>query len=53
MVNEYDAFLCGIGDRSYLCWTLYPEISCVVEYSADFIDESDIRRVAESVISLK
>ena len=30
MVNEYDAFLCEIGDRSYLCWTLSPEISCVI-----------------------
>lgn len=23
-VNEYDAFLCEMGERSYLCWTLSP-----------------------------
>ena len=22
-VNEYNAFLCELGDRSYLYWTLY------------------------------
>ncbi len=48
-VNEYDAFLCKIEDRSYLCWTISPEISCVIEYSADAIDEADIFRMAESV----
>ena len=49
MVNEYDAFLCEIGDRSYLCWTLSPEISCVIEYSADLVEETDIFRMAENV----
>ena len=48
-VSEYDAFLCELGDRSYLCWTLSPEISCVIEYSADTVKESDIFRMAESV----
>ena len=49
MVNEYDAFLCEIGDRSYLCWTLTPEITCVIEYSANTVNEFDIIRMAESV----
>ena len=48
-VNEYDAFLCEIDDRSYLCWTISPEISCVIEYSADAVVETDIFRMAESV----
>ena len=48
-VNEYDAFLCEVGDRSFLCWTLSPEISCVIEYSADTVNETDIFRMAESV----
>lgn len=48
-VNEYDAFLCEIGDRSYLCWTLSPETSCVIEYNADAVQGSDIVRMAESV----
>lgn len=49
MINEYDAFLCELGDRSYLCWTLSPEISCVIEYSPEDISEESIFRMAESV----
>jgi len=48
-VNGYDAFLCEIEERSYLCWTISPKISCVIEYSADTIDEADAFRMAESV----
>lgn len=48
-VNKYDAFQCEMGERSYLCWTISPELSCVIEYSADAIDEADIFRMAESV----
>ena len=48
-VNAYEAFLCEMGDRSYLCWTIFPEISCVIEYSADVIGEADIFRMAETV----
>ena len=48
-VNGYDAFQCKMGERSYLCWTISPEISCVIEYSADVNDEADIFRMAESV----
>lgn len=50
MVNEYNAFLCEIGDRSYLCWTLSHETSCVIAYQADAVHESDIVRMAESVL---
>ena len=48
-VNEYDAFQCEIDDRSYLCWTISSEISCIIEYSADVIGEADIFKMAESV----
>ena len=48
-VNEYDAFLCEMGERSYLCWTISPEISCVIDYNADVNAEEDIFRMAESV----
>ena len=49
-VNGYDAFQCEIDDRTYLCWTLSPQISCVIEYSAEVVEEADILRVAESVL---
>lgn len=48
-VNAYDAFQCEMGEQSYLCWTISPEISCVIEYSADTVLETDIFRMAESV----
>ena len=48
-VNEYDAFLCELGDQTYLCWTMSPELSCVIEYSAEAISEESIFRMAESV----
>ncbi len=48
-VNAYDAFQCEMGERSYLCWTISPEISCVIEYSADVNDEADVFCMAESV----
>lgn len=48
-VNEYDAFLCNVADRSYLCWTLSPEISCVIEYSKGAVEEASIFQMAESV----
>ena len=48
-VNEYDAILCEQGDRSYLCWTLSPEISCVIEYSPEAVSEDSVFRMAKSV----
>jgi len=48
-VNEYDAFQCEMGERSYLCWTISPEISCIIEYSADVNNEADIFQMAKSI----
>lgn len=48
-VGIYDGFLCEIGERTYLCWTLSLEISCVIEYSTETADEADIFRMAESI----
>lgn len=48
-VNEYDAFLCEIDDRTYLCWTLEPKTSCMIEYDAEKTTQENIFRMAESV----
>ena len=48
-VNTYDAFQCELGEQAYLCWTLSPEISCVIAYNADAVAEAEIFRMAESV----
>ena len=35
--------------RSYLCWTIMPELSCVIEYDPTVQNEYDMLRMAESV----
>ena len=36
-------------DRAYLCWTIIPELSCVIEYDPTVESEEDMLRMAESV----
>lgn len=40
-------------DRAFLCWTISPEISCVIEYSPDSVTRADIFKMAESVAPLE
>ena len=35
--------------QAYLCWTIVPELSCVIEYDPTVESEEDILRMAESV----
>lgn len=35
--------------RAYLCWTIMPELSCVIEYDPAVESEEDMLRMAESV----
>ena len=35
--------------RAYLCWTIIPELSCVLEYDPTKQSEEDMLRMAESV----
>lgn len=48
-VNGQTAIIGELDGRIYLCWTLDPENSCVIEYIADTFAEEDIFRMAESV----
>lgn len=34
---------------AYLCWTIIPELSCVIEYDPTVTSEEDMLRMAESV----
>ena len=49
-VGEWPAVLCREKDRTYLCWTISQEYSCVIEYDATAVSEEDIFRMAESVV---
>jgi DNA-directed RNA polymerase subunit N (RpoN/RPB10) len=49
-VREWPAVLCQEKDRTYLCWTISPEYSCIIEYDAEAVEEEDIFHMAESVV---
>ena len=61
MPDEYEN--CTVGemvgawfskdDRAFLCWTISPETSCVIEYSPDSVTRADIFKMAESVAPIK
>ena len=48
-VNNLPAELYKKADLAYLCWTITPEYSCVIEYAPSTEDEADIFRMAESI----
>lgn len=48
-VLDYDAIIYTLEDREYLCWSLSPEDSCVLEYTPGTISEDDLWTMAESV----
>ena len=48
-VNDFAAAIGELDGQTYLCWTISPTYSCVLEYTAGSISEADIFRMAESV----
>jgi len=48
-VNGLEAVIGELDGLTYLCWTISPTYSCVLEYTAGSIPEADIFRMAESV----
>ena len=48
-VNGLDAVIGELDGQTYLCWTISPTYSCVLEYTAESASEADILRMAESV----
>ena len=48
-VSGFPAAIYKKDDRAYLCWTIIPELSCVIEYDPTVQSEYDILRMAESV----
>lgn len=49
-IRQWPALLCQRDDRNYLCWTISPEYSCIIEYDAEAVEEEDIFCMAESVV---
>ncbi len=48
-VNDLAAVIGELDGQTYLCWTISPTYSCVLEYTAGTISEADIFRMAESI----
>ena len=48
-VNGLEAVMGELDGKTYLCWTISPTHSCVLEYTDESASEADILRMAESV----
>lgn len=48
-INGLPAVIGEMEGRTYLCWTLSPKHSCVIEYSAEANTEDSIFQMAESI----
>ena len=48
-VSGLPAVIYQKNGQAYLCWTIMPELSCVIEYDPAAESEEDMLRMAESV----
>lgn len=48
-VSDLPAAIYQKDGRAYLCWTITPELSCVIEYDPAVESEEDMLRMADSV----
>lgn len=48
-VGSWEGVQGELDGLTYLCWTVSPKYSCVLEYTAGTVAEEDIFRIAESV----
>ena len=48
-VSGRAALLCTGEDYAYLCWTISPQCSMVIEYNPAAIPEDEVFKMAESV----
>lgn len=48
-VSDHPAAIYQKDDRAYLCWTIMPELSCIIEYDPAIESEANIFHMAESV----
>ena len=52
-VGSWDGVQGELEGLTYLCWTVSPKYSCVMEYTAGTVTEEDVFRMAESVGGVK
>lgn len=47
-IQEWDGALYKKGQSAYLCWTYSPEVSYVLEYNPELMEDSEIIKMAQS-----
>lgn len=52
-VGSWDGVQGELEGLTFLCWTVSPKYSCVMEYTAGTVTEEDVFRMAESVGGVK
>ena len=52
-IQDKEAVIYSYKGKDYLCWTISPEDSCVIEYNPEKFAENDIIMMAENVKSSK
>lgn len=50
MIQDWPGCLYIFADKSYLCWTVAPDISYILEYDPSTVLDADILRMAESAV---
>lgn len=53
MVQDWNGCLYTLPEKSFLCWTVSPEISYIMEYNPDTIADNVIIKMAESVAPIE
>ncbi len=48
MIQDWHGALYKKGDKAYLCWTYDPEVSYILEYNPNKLEDSEIIMMAES-----
>lgn len=48
-IKDWDAAFYKKGESAYLCWTCSPELTLVLEYNPELVEDSEIIKMAESV----
>ena len=48
MIQQWPGCLYVLPERSYLCWTVTPDISYILEYDPAVVPDADILRMAQS-----
>lgn len=47
-IQDWDGALYKKGETAYLCWTYSPEVTYVLEYNPELLDDAEIIKMAES-----